>query len=34
MEFAGLTTNVDVVRLLHDILSPTTADSLDAMQAK
>jgi hypothetical protein len=34
MDLAGLTTNVDVVRLLHDILSPTAANSLDPMQAK
>jgi hypothetical protein len=34
MDLVGLTTNVDVVRLLYDILSPTTADSLDPMQAK
>jgi hypothetical protein len=34
MDFVGLTTNVDVVRLLYDAPSPTTADSLDVMQAK
>jgi hypothetical protein len=34
MGFAGLTTNVAVVRLLDDILSRMTADSLDAMQPK
>ena len=33
MDFTGLAT-IETVRLLHDILSPTTADSFDPMQAK
>lgn len=34
MDFARLTTNVDVVHLLRDIPSPTIVDNFDAMQTK